>query len=115
MIKVNKLLLHVLKGSGQEGFNIPESLDKTTRCTGDTTGTVFSIIGYALSNPEVCIKAQEWLSEPSTDIRALMGYLERTIDKNDLKFFEISYANGTVTYRPFGYYLDTYTAILDNT
>jgi len=115
MIKVNKLLLHVLKGSGKKGSSIPESLDKTTWCTGDTTGAVFSIIGHALSNPEVCIKVHEGLSKRRTDERELMRHLENIIKKNDLKFFEISYTNSTVTYKPFGYYLDTYTAILDNT
>lgn len=71
------------------------------RCTGETTGRAFAVIGWCMQNPEQPYKIKGESNQRMNQF--LFDLIHDLVKKYELNYFKFSVKDYSITYRPYGY------------
>lgn len=91
-MKISKLALEAMLGTPLEKIKY--------RRIGKSTGVALTIIGMAMTKPEIPVKVTELDSNAHQD-KYLLNLVEEIIRKLDLKYFHINKSQNMLVYKPF--------------
>lgn len=91
-MKISKLALEAMLGTPLEKIKY--------RRTGKSTGVALTIIGMAMTKPDIPVKVTESDNNNHQD-KHLLVLVEELIRKLDLKHFHINKAQNMIIYKPF--------------
>lgn len=91
-MKISKLALEAILGTSLEKMK--------SRRTGKTTGVALTIIGMAMTKPDVPVKVTESNNNLQQDYH-LRNVVEEIIRKLELNHFHLNKAQNMIVYKPF--------------